>query len=215
MTLFPVFWKLQQISATQISLKLHGSICWTICPYNFINISKIYVHLVSYGVCAPGIGDCKQLMHDECCPYSLVWGLARLLTTTTFQMGLSPSFVATSPLPSTENDEVNLCLFSLKPITYPCLQLLCQNNIRKSSWETSEAGRQRKKLFWWVQRCSNILDHKDGFWKFSEMLGAFFSQPLLKIQGGPICDTNSNENESTGIKWSVFSCTSQWYTEEY
>lgn len=103
------------------------------------------MHLVSYGVCAPGIGDCKQLMHDECCPYSLVCGLASLLTTTTFQMGLSPSYVVTSPLQSTENDEVNLCLFSLKPITYPCLQLLCQNNIRKSYWETSEAGRQKKK----------------------------------------------------------------------
>lgn len=86
-------------------------------------------------------------MHDECCPYSLVWGLARLLTTTTFQMGISPSYVLTSPLQSTENDEVNLCLFSLKPITYPCLQLFCQNNIRKSSWETSEIGRQRKNSF--------------------------------------------------------------------
>lgn len=85
-------------------------------------------------------------MHDECCPCSRVRGLARLLTSTTFQMGISPSYVLTS-LQSTENDEVNLGLFSLKPITYPCLQVLCQNNIRKSSWETSEIRRQRKNSF--------------------------------------------------------------------
>lgn len=129
-------------------------------------------------------------------------------------MGISPSYVVTSPLQSTESNEVNLSLFSLKPITYPCLQLLCQNNIKKSSWETSEAGRQRENFFDQFRDAQIYLNIKLASGNLVRYWGHSFHSKL-KIQGGPICDINSNVNESTGIKWSVFSCAHHWCTEEY
>lgn len=50
------------LSTIHISLKLHGSICWIICPETVINNTKISMHFVSHGICAPSRRSCKQMV---------------------------------------------------------------------------------------------------------------------------------------------------------